>query len=104
MSKEKEQLEKITKSIKEMSKQFNDITVCLHHLTKQMHELSEQIKDLKEKQSIIPSVWPIVTPNTGEQDWWNSNNYFNNNGNKKYGRCIIASPIFLYFFNNFLCI
>ena len=70
MSKEKEQLEKITKSIKEMSKQFNDITVCLHHLTKQMHELSEQIKDLKEKQSIIPSVWPIVTPNTGEQDWW----------------------------------
>lgn len=73
MSKEKEQLEKITKSIKEMSKQFNDITICLHRLTGQIHELSEQIKDFKEKQPIVidPSpVFPMVTPNTGEQDWW----------------------------------
>ena len=73
MSKEKEQLEKITKSINEMSKQFNDITVCLHRLTGQIHELSEQIKDLKGKQPIIinPSpVFPMVTPNAGEKDWW----------------------------------
>ena len=56
-----------------MSKQFNDITVCLHRLTGQIHELSEQIKDLKGKQPIVinPSpVWPIVTPNTGGQDWY----------------------------------
>lgn len=73
MSKEKEQLEKITKSINEMSKQFNDITVCLHRLTGQIHELSEQIKDLKGKQPIIinPSpVWPTKIPTEPYAPWW----------------------------------
>ena len=72
MGKNKEQLEKTTKSINEMAKEIQNLTMQIQLIGDALNELSRQIK-AQQPIVINPSpVWPTNDPSqpTQPHPWW----------------------------------